>query len=232
MANARYFLPDHPTFTDVYSKNDLRAMLVSGKLSRSEVVLDDETGLGHLLGDLLAMPYRDVTNMPLRSTSGTTPQPQLPPNHEFRADPPLPRPESEFRPPSARRAAREEDIPEDDEEEDDAVFDEEDMDDVHEQEEADEEDVADEDALMLERPAPRLREEESAPESAYDDVYRPGMRPAHEEEEAQHSRDREPEEMLYQGHPSWFAYPRSLIGFMLAATAAFVSYRMQFGVEW
>ena len=54
MPEARYFLPDHASLKDVYTKDDLRELLQAGRLSRSEIVLDDETGLAHLLGDLLA----------------------------------------------------------------------------------------------------------------------------------------------------------------------------------
>ena len=88
MNTARYFLPDHPELTDVYSKADLRALLQSGALSRSDIVTDDETGLSHLLGDLVMLPFPGAGVLPSRSTS-----PLLAPTHEsreFRADTPLP----------------------------------------------------------------------------------------------------------------------------------------------
>ncbi|QIF03728.1 PH domain-containing protein [Roseimicrobium sp. ORNL1] len=275
-ANARYFLPDHPTLKDVYSKNDLRAMLVAGTLSRSDMVLDDETGHGHLLGDLLAMPYPDVTIMPSRSTgsssaSGTNsgsgsagsgcgnmaPRPQLPPNHEFRADTPLPRPETDFRPPSQRRTtSREErayqqqrdDAGDDDEEEeqdDDATFeDEDDLDDAllderaedyhHEDEDEDAEEEGHPDA-----PAQHLRPPTPAPASTTPvQEWRPGhpyggmMRAQLGPVETFYPEERGPEETLYQGHPSWLAYPKSLLALLLLIISAVVSHRMQFGLEW
>jgi hypothetical protein len=91
MPQVRYFLPDHPTLREVYSKTDLRNLLQSGELSRSDMVCDDETGLAHLLGDLLAMPYRDATTAPARSTTSSVTSDHAPPiSHEFRADTPLP----------------------------------------------------------------------------------------------------------------------------------------------
>lgn len=256
MANARYFLPDHPTLTDVYSKHDLRAMLISGELSRSDMVLDDETGHGHFLGDLLAMPYPDVTNMPRRSTSSTTggdipPTPQLPPNHEFRADTPLPRPETDFRPPSQRRTRREGDHDEQDPgeelEEEDAHFDEEDLEDIPEEEDdyPQDDDVADddddraayaedpdEDALHLSASAagsgPMLPVQEWRPGHPHGAPLRPYLGDG----ETFHPEDRGPEEMLYQGHPSWLAYPKSLLAFAVTVASAVLSHQWQFGMEW
>ena len=96
MSAARYFLPDHPKLTDVYSKGELRAMLQAGQLSRSDMVTDDETGKGYLLGDLLMTPFPDVAVVPLRSTNSLqTRQPSQTQSHEFRADTPLPRVERE-----------------------------------------------------------------------------------------------------------------------------------------
>ena len=56
MPPARYFLPDQPKLQDVYSKDHLRVLLHKGELRRGDMVVDDETGLAHLLGDLLARP--------------------------------------------------------------------------------------------------------------------------------------------------------------------------------
>ena len=56
MHEARYFLPDHPQLRDVYSREELRAMLLSGRLKRSDIIVDDLTGHGHLLGDFLTWP--------------------------------------------------------------------------------------------------------------------------------------------------------------------------------
>src|SRR3954468_15124431 len=93
MSVPRYFLPEHPKLKDVYSKSELRGMLQAGELSRSDMVTDDETGIHYLLGDLLAMPFREAVIVPARSTSSL--QPAQPVSHEFRADTPLPRPERE-----------------------------------------------------------------------------------------------------------------------------------------
>lgn len=57
MSVPRYFLPDHPTLQDIYTKEHLRELLVEGELSRSDIAVDDETGLGHLLGDLLSRAH-------------------------------------------------------------------------------------------------------------------------------------------------------------------------------
>jgi membrane protein YdbS with pleckstrin-like domain len=255
MPNARYFLPDHPTLKDVYSKRDLRAMLISGELSRSDMVLDDETGHGHFLGDLLAMPYPDVTNMPRRSTSSTTggdlpPTPQLPPNHEFRADTPLPRPETDFRPPSQRRPRREEDFPTQDPGEaleEDAHFHEDDLEDMPEGEDdfpqdddvadddddrAEDEEALDEDALHLSASAAGSAATAPVQEWRPGYPYGAGLRPHVGEVEAYHPEDRGPEEMLYQGHPSWFAYPKALLALAVTVAGAVVSHQWQFGLEW
>ena len=87
MNDNRFFLPDRPDFKDVYSRDDLRQMLKAGQLSRSEIVMDDQTGLAHLLGDLLAAPHPDVV-----PTIRRTPprRPEVPAVQEFRADTPLP----------------------------------------------------------------------------------------------------------------------------------------------
>ena len=88
MNTARYFLPDHPELTDVYSKAALRALLQSGELSRSDIVTDDETGLSHLLGDLVTLPFPGAGVLPSRSTSPL--QATVHESREFRADTPLP----------------------------------------------------------------------------------------------------------------------------------------------
>lgn len=95
MPQNRYFLPDNPGFPEVYTKNDLRLFLQNGELSRSDMVLDDETGKAHFLGDLLAMPYTEVKQLTPPS-SNETPVSHLPRSVEFRADTPLPMPKSSF----------------------------------------------------------------------------------------------------------------------------------------
>ena len=87
MNDTRFFLPDRPEFKDVYSRDELRHMLKAGQLSRSEFVMDDQTGLAHLLGDLLAAPHPDVVPKAKRLTPR---RPEVPSVQEFRADTPLP----------------------------------------------------------------------------------------------------------------------------------------------
>lgn len=119
MSQNRYFLPDNPGFPEVYTKNDLRLFLQNGELSRSDMVLDDETGKAHLLGDLLAMPYAELNPLP-RQTAHETPVSHLPRSIEFRADTPLPIPQSS--------------LPDDSDEMDEA-FDDEEMDEAPETDE-------------------------------------------------------------------------------------------------
>lgn len=87
MNDTRFFLPDRPEFEDVYSRDELRQMLMEGRVSRSEIVLDDQTGLAHLLGDLLAAPHPDVVPKAKRISPR---RPEIPSVQEFRADTPLP----------------------------------------------------------------------------------------------------------------------------------------------
>ncbi len=87
MNDTRFFLPDRPEFKDVYSRDELRLMLKAGQLSRSEFVQDDQTGLAHLLGDLLAAPHPDVVPKVKRISPR---RPEVPSVQEFRADTPLP----------------------------------------------------------------------------------------------------------------------------------------------
>lgn len=93
MPQNRYFLPDNPGFPEVYTKNDLRLFLQNGELSRSDMVLDDETGKAHFLGDLLAMPYPEADQLAAPAAL-ETPVSHLPRSVEFRADTPLTMPKS------------------------------------------------------------------------------------------------------------------------------------------
>lgn len=213
MASARYFLPDHPTLTEVYSRTDLRTMLLAGTLSRSDMVLDDETGLAHLLGDLLTMPYPEVTVMPTRSTSGLQALPSAAGHHEFRADTPLPKPETEMPP---------------------------DLDDE------DYEDVEDEDASLMDDD---FEDEDESADEAPDAEETRRSRPLQFEplDDDMEDSDEEgtvagapvkqhgtpgPEELLYQAHPSWLAYPKGMLAALVAGTAAYFAHRLQFGMEW
>lgn len=93
MPQNHYFLPDNPGFPEVYTRNDLRLFLKNGELSRSDMVLDDETGKAHLLGDLLAMPYSEVNQL-TPPDANETPVSHLPRSVEFRANTPLTMPKS------------------------------------------------------------------------------------------------------------------------------------------
>ena len=87
MPDARYFLPEHKSLQDTYSKDDLRRLVHAGRLSRSEMVLDDVTGQAHLLGDLLAAPFHGTAPPGRSHAAGGDVE-------IFRASTPLPRPES------------------------------------------------------------------------------------------------------------------------------------------
>lgn len=182
MSTPRYFLPEHPTLKDVYSKTDLRAMLQAGDLSRSDMVTDDETGIAYLLGDLLAMPFRDAAVLPARST--TSLQSAHPTSHEFRADTPLPRGEREG-------------LLEDDDEEDE----EERAEEGDEEEEQEEDQEQEREGMRMRRGVYEVRgaiEEEENQEEDQD------------QEQEQEGEDGDDERLLYVGHPSWLAFPKSL----------------------
>ncbi|MFZ4764262.1 MAG: PH domain-containing protein [Roseimicrobium sp.] len=182
MATPRYFLPDHQTLTEVYTKAELRAMLHQGELSRSDMVTDDETGLSHLLGDLVTISFPQGDMHQLRSTSAFQP---LSPSHEFRAHTPL----------SSRDSPNDETLP----------------------------DETSADELDLAEP-----EDESPFAEETDDAM-----PMHEASAlADLSESVEEENFLYVGHPSWFAFPRSLLAMGLGILGAYVFYKEGLGLEW
>lgn len=244
MSLPRYFLPDHPVLTEVYSKADLRAMLQSGELSRSEIVVDDETGLGHLLGDLLAAPYPDVTGTPTQTTSGSRPRPPL--KQEFRADTPLTRslPPQNVR---IRKDVAERD--EDDDDEEDGYDEEPPVEDSEEEE--DDLDQRD----LFSRPVSRQVQPQTQPmpqrptdlDDEPEDVFlEPRLSPPAPALPIQPSLltdefaapaaptlpSRGGEEILFLGHPSWFAYPKSLaVSFACLGGAGFC-FTQQYGLEW
>ena len=173
MADARYFIPDHASLGDVYSKDDLRDLLQAGELSRSDIVFDDETGLAHLLGDLLITAYREPRAEGARSARELNDDP--PREHEFRAHTPLPRPETES---------------ESDEDED-------------------EDDGGDADTLVSRDAEP------SSLEQTEDDLMEPAG-----------------EELLYHGHPSWLAYPKSVLALFGFGGAAWLFYHFHAELAW
>jgi|GEM_PF-513416 len=222
MDAARYFVPDHPTLTEVYTRDELRIFLQKGELSRSDMVCDDETGLAHLLGDFLSMPYREATLAPSRRTeSSTAKDSKAPDNVEFRGDVPLKPQGNRFKhaPPHAS-------------DEEDTIYrpgSEDDADSFgegltpypdHERDDDDEQD----DLRSFYSPLsssgiPQFitdAEQESATHG----------QPAYFE----HSGD--PEEMLYMGHPSWLSFPKALSGFVLFAGMAVYVWQAAWGLEW
>ena len=230
MSPARYFLPEHPTLTEVYSKAELRGMLQAGELSRSDMVMDDETGIAYLLGDLLAMPFPDAAVAPTRSTSPLR-APRVPQSHEFRADTPLPRSEWEGnRRNQSTKEPIEEDVhayeapppggfgfdetEEDEDEERDAVFEEEE----------------DGDSIISIAGAPPSQHPHVALSPDEEDGNAGGTPPAAgfmmEDDLG------EEEEFLYIGHPSWFAFPKSLLVVAICLGSAYYFYKHQVGLEW
>lgn len=172
MADARYFVPDHASLKDVYSKDDLRGLLQAGKLSRSDIVIDDQTGLAHLLGDLLMTAYRETRVETVRATAGVAGAP--PPQHEFRANTPLPRPETQPEEDAESGFAPEEELEE-----------------------------------TIDEP-----EAETLPTG--DGVI---AAPAGEG-------------LLYHGHPSWLAYPKSVLALFGFGTAAWLFHRLHAEFAW
>jgi hypothetical protein len=219
MSAARYFIPEHPQLTDVYSRAELRALLQAGKLSRSDMVTDDETGIAHLLGDLLATPFPDATMIPVRSTSSL--QPHAPPRtHEFRADTPLPRAEHE--------AVRE---VEDDNDGDEVEDDGEQTDDVRDLTDDNEEEIEEDDQEQEQEQDPdEDAEEETDSESVADErAAARTLRIDGEGEEPERDPD---EELLYIGHPSWFAFPKALFLTAVCIGAAVFFRQHNVGWEW
>lgn len=188
MSVPRYFLPEHPRLTDVYSKGELRGLLQTGELSRSDMVTDDETGISYLLGDLLAMPFRDAEVLPSRSTSSLNTPQTIP--HEFRADTPLPR--------------NERDLPEPVFESDDRAF----------------------------RDEDRPDEDEEGPDLPEDATFEEDTPPYEDDEPDALEEDFTGEELLYMGHPSWFAFPKSLMVAAVCAGSAVYFYTHNIGLEW
>ncbi|MCE9520596.1 MAG: PH domain-containing protein [Verrucomicrobia bacterium] len=182
MADARYFIPDHALLKDVYSKDDLRDLLQAGRLSRSDIMVDDQTGLAHLLGDLLTSAYRERQPGALRPDTSLTDV--IPQAHEFRADTPLPRPENER-------------VPDEDEDDD------------YNLEAASDDDEVDQLETTGDLFAPREQKIE---------VSQPV--------------EQQSEKLLYHGHPSWLAYPKSVLALFAFGTAAWLFYHLHAELAW
>ncbi len=215
--SARYFVPDHPSLTDVYGKEELRALVQTGKLSRSEIVCDDDTGKAHLLGDLLAAPHLDVISAP-------------PEGHErpaVRSVAP-----QEFRAPLAKTPERNSDD-DDDDDKDEGNWKRSPIGDVDEEEEDDSE-LDNENAHEVHAQSGRLLSETDDDDDSEHIESLAGQQDPREYREvrADPFAPPAPEQWLYLGHPSWLAFPRCIL-FSLACFAAAVQFwRENFGLEW
>lgn len=224
MPEARYFLPDHPDLQGEYSREDLKLLLQAGKLSRSDMVMDDETGLAHLLGALLASPYYLSPHHGKRRATDSLRDAESPPSAEKDAEPlpvpttPAPRledepePEPEHEPedhaePMEFRAAtplRQREVPSfevdhygDEEEEEEVIVDDEDEEDEY-------------------HPGGPVLPEAYVPRPS------PVFQAALPQEE----------ELLYHGHPSWLSYPKTLMAFVAFAGISILCQRLHYGMEW
>lgn len=249
MPNARYFVPDHPKFTDVYTKDELRLLLQKGELSRSDILCDDETGLAHLLGDLLSTPYPEATVAPSRSTQSSVPPLDSPPPQvqEFRASTPL----SQTPLPPRRNSRRDETEEEwEDESDTDADFDDEhprqragetdDDDDLDQSEDryTDSEEESDDDDAYLDEETDATFEEE---DDDHDLVAGNASAPVTTAEErnravfptvVRESMMAQEDDLLYLGHPSWLAYPKALLAFTFFALVSTACWQLRYGLEW
>lgn len=52
--SARYVIQNHPAFSDPLSKEDLYTLVARGSLARGEMVVDDDTGLTHTVGEVVS----------------------------------------------------------------------------------------------------------------------------------------------------------------------------------
>lgn len=244
MPEARYFLPDHPELKGDYSRDDLRLLLKSGQLSRSDMVVDDETGLAHLLGALLASPYY-LSPHQRRRARGEEAEPGAT----------LPIKEKPAGPAPLRTSAEPEPPAEEEDDHADAGLEEE------------EEEAEDEAGSHTEfRASSPLRQREKpfpltpgAEDDELDDEEEEGQGSDDEEweEEAEEDDDSpghagekplgirvmppvtvfqadaaSEEELLFSGHPSWLSYPRSLFSFVALSGVAILCQRLHWGLEW
>jgi PH (Pleckstrin Homology) domain-containing protein len=214
MPEARYFLPDHPELQGEYSRDDLRLLVKSGKLSRSDMVMDDQTGLAHLLGALLASPYylsphgegrrapEEEEETPVASLVKESAEPfpadveeAEPEPHEDAEQPPM-----EFRAATPLRQWESPELEED-----------------HYGVEPDDEDPEDENEAL---------EDEEDEQEGLREPASPDASPVF-----QAALPRE-EELIFHGHPSWLSYPKTLLAFGLLSGASYVCQHMHLGLEW
>lgn len=254
MESARYFVPDHPKLVDVYSRDELRAFLQRGLLSRSDIVCDDETGYSHLLGDLLSQFYHDAKIVTLRDSdtdSGSVAIPlpaptsnQIRPrpkqntliNREFRADTPLSNVRSHDPSKNSIHASDHQNLITPSSTPSHPSYD----DDVDHEDQ----DHYDEDEARLSPGGLDLRFPSSPAYSPYGNTPEPaqGIAKIHRDpldadeppriidvNSIPSSRE---EELLYMGHPSWFAFPKSLLGFMVFLTATYYVWKYHIGFDW
>ncbi len=157
-------------------------------------MVDDQTGLAHLLGDLLTSAYRERRPEALRhpmdlvdeapqaheiSHVHEAPQVQrIPQVHEFRADTPLPRQVNESEPDEAGDS----DL------------------DIHTE----------------------------GDEEAMGDLFAPRKQQTSENQ----SPEQQVERLLYQGHPSWLAYPKSVLALFGFGAAAWLFHHLHAELAW
>lgn len=233
MPDARYFLPDHPDLPGDYSREDLRLLLQTGKLSRSDMVMDDQTGLAHLVGALLASPYH------------LSPVRRKPQSLDDEDDPPA-------GPPRTLQDTR--DIHDSITQTPKPVEEVADISDDLEQ--ADPADLPEEAEHVEFRAATPLRQREHDPleidhygleDDGEDEYYDDGeggeededeedlMQPNHPRAESPHAIVRDPpqeEELILHGHPSWLSYRKSLLGFLALAAVSILAQRFHLGLAW
>lgn len=56
--SARYVIQNHPAFSDPLTKEDLYILVARGSLARGEMVVDDDTGLTHTVGEVVSSMRR------------------------------------------------------------------------------------------------------------------------------------------------------------------------------
>lgn len=239
MHEARYFLPDHPQLRDVYSREELRAMLLSGRLKRSDIIVDDLTGLGHLLGDFLSWPdVKPFVPEIAHASSPNSPSPPQPAPVVQAPPPPLPAPKlpqyQEFRATTPLTTPRRAEDDEEDEASDDHFDpDEDDEEDEYFQEDDGEDDDEEEEEahaaiFQHERPDERMT---TAPGRAapwpvhHADFDAPATLSDDEPKEAQ-------EYLLHHFHPSWWSYRKAILVMLICGAVGYFSYHAKMSLAY
>ncbi len=108
MASARYLLPQHPTLSGPYTKEELYVLVDRGSLARGEIVTDRVTKRSHTIGEL-------IDGMPRPRLQEPSVRMDRPAYQEFAGDTPW----------KLGRHKEEEPVPEEDEDEEEVLSDEE-----------------------------------------------------------------------------------------------------------